>query len=102
MSLSYRAGELYRQLSDAQQIAFGGCTLGEWLSCILLLSSAVLFLIIEVVALVMGLALARSITSSVHELFMGTERVRQGDFTHRIDVSTQRSARRAGRVVQLR
>ena len=33
----------------------------------------------------MGLALARSITGSVHELFAGTERVRQGDFTHRID-----------------
>ena len=38
-------------------------------------------------ALVAGLALARSITGSVHELFAGTERVRQGDFTHKIDVS---------------
>ena len=47
-----------------------------------------LFLIIEVVALVMGLALARSITSSIHELFMGTERVRHGDFTHRINIKT--------------
>ena len=63
--------------------------------------SAVLFLIIEIVALVMGLALARSITSSVHELFMGTERVRQGDFTHRINIEHERSARRAGGVVQL-
>ena len=61
---------------------------------------AVLFLIIEFVALVMGLALARSITSSIHELFMGTERVRHGDFTHRIDIMTERSARRAGRLVQ--
>ena len=52
-------------------------------------SSAVLFLIIELVALVMGLALARSITSSIHELFMGTERVRLGDFTHRINISTK-------------
>ena len=50
---------------------------------------AVLFLIIELVALVMGLALARSITSSIHELFMGTERVRQGDFTHRISINTK-------------
>ena len=49
---------------------------------------AVLFLTIEAVALGMGLALARSITSSIHELFMGTERVRHGDFTHRIDVSS--------------
>jgi sigma-B regulation protein RsbU (phosphoserine phosphatase) len=37
----------------------------------------------------MGLALARSITSSVHELFMGTERVRQGDFTHRINIESR-------------
>ena len=45
-----------------------------------------LFLIIEVFALVAGLALARSITGSVHELFGGTERVRHGDFTHKIGV----------------
>ena len=50
---------------------------------------AVLFLIIQGVALLMGLALARSITSSVHEMFQGTERVRQGDFTHRIRVYTK-------------
>ena len=37
----------------------------------------------------MGFTLARSITSAVHELFMGTERVRQGDFTHRIHVKTR-------------
>ncbi len=37
----------------------------------------------------MGLALARSITSSIHELSMGTERVRQGDFTHRIKIHTK-------------
>jgi len=49
----------------------------------------VMFLIIEAVALIMGLALARSITSSVHELFMGTERVRQGDFTHRINIESK-------------
>jgi sigma-B regulation protein RsbU (phosphoserine phosphatase) len=41
------------------------------------------------VALIMGLALARSITSSIHELFMGTERVQQGDFAHRISISTK-------------
>src|SRR5206468_3249983 len=33
-----------------------------------------------------GLALAKSITGSVHELFTGTERVRQGDFSHKIAV----------------
>ena len=50
---------------------------------------AALFLVIQAVALGVGLALARSITGSVHELFTGTERVRQGDFTHKIAVNTR-------------
>ena len=49
----------------------------------------VLFLIIEFTALTMGLALARSITGSVHQLFVGTEQVRGGDFEHRINVQTK-------------
>ena len=88
MSLTYRPGELYHQLSGAQQILVGTQTLGE-VAILVLLVIAALFLIIEIVALIMGLALARSITSSIHELFMGTERVRQGDFTHRINVYTK-------------
>jgi len=48
-----------------------------------------LFAIIQGAALVMGGALARSITYAVHELFIGTERVRAGDFTHRIRVDSQ-------------
>ena len=87
VSLSYRPAQLYRQLSDAQQIVFRGRTLGEW-AVVILLVIAVLFLTIEVVALGMGLALARSITSSIHELFMGTERVRHGDFGHPIHVAS--------------
>jgi sigma-B regulation protein RsbU (phosphoserine phosphatase) len=49
----------------------------------------VLFLIIEVVALLMGLILARSITGSVHQLFAGTARVREGDFGHKIRIRTR-------------
>ena len=48
-----------------------------------------MFLTIEAVALVMGFALAKSITGAVHELFTGTERVRRGDLTHRIRVDTR-------------
>jgi len=66
----------------------GGMRLADALM-FFLVAIGVMFLIIEAVALVMGLALARSITSSVHELFMGTERVRQGDFTHRIAVRSR-------------
>jgi serine phosphatase RsbU (regulator of sigma subunit) len=50
---------------------------------------AVLFLIIQAVAFMMGLTLARSITGSVHELFVGTERVRRGDFTHKIAIRSR-------------
>ena len=71
ITLSYRPGELYRKLSDAQQISFKDVPLGV-LAIIILLVIAGLFLIIEIVALSMGLALARSITSAIHELFMGT------------------------------
>ena len=88
LSLSYRPGELYRRLSDAQKITTNtGTTLGVAFFVVLLVIAG-LFLIIEIVALSMGLALARSITSAVHELFMGTERVRHGDFAHRINVQS--------------
>ena len=56
---------------------------------IALTAIGVMFLTIEAVALVMGFALAKSITGAVHELFTGTERVRRGDFSHRIQVETQ-------------
>jgi sigma-B regulation protein RsbU (phosphoserine phosphatase) len=45
---------------------------------------ACLFLVIQAMALVVGLSLARSITGAVHALFVGTERISRGDFTHRI------------------
>ncbi len=88
VALTYRLGELYDRLAMAQQVKFGSLTLGKAI-LIWLVVVAVLFLIIQVVALVMGLALARSITSSIHALFMGTERVRHGDFAHRIDITTK-------------
>jgi serine phosphatase RsbU (regulator of sigma subunit) len=50
---------------------------------------AVLFLVILLIAFGMGLALARSITGSIHELFTGTERVRLGDFTHKIPIRSR-------------
>ena len=87
ISNSYALSDLYEKLSRAQSVTVRGTTLGQAI-LLTLVFVAVLFLLIEVVALIMGLALARSITSSIHELFMGTERVRHGDFTHRIDIMT--------------
>jgi sigma-B regulation protein RsbU (phosphoserine phosphatase) len=88
VSLTYRVRDLFSRLGDAQSMQVRDYTLAGAFS-VLLVVVGVLFLIIELVALVMGVTLARSITSSVHELFMGTERVRQGDFTHRIRIATQ-------------
>ena len=48
----------------------------------------VLFLVVQGAALFWGVALARSITYAVHELFVGTERVQQGDFAHRIRIDS--------------
>ena len=87
ISLSYDVRELWDRVSRVQsrRVQFGGWTIAQ-LFVVMLGIIAVLFLIIQGVALLMGLALARSITSSIHELFTGTERVRHGDFTHRIHV----------------
>jgi sigma-B regulation protein RsbU (phosphoserine phosphatase) len=46
----------------------------------------VLYLLVELASLVAGVQLSRSITGAVHELYLGTERVKQGDFSHRIKV----------------
>jgi sigma-B regulation protein RsbU (phosphoserine phosphatase) len=47
---------------------------------------AILFLLVELVSLVAGVQLSRSITGAVHELYLGTRRIQQGDFGHRIPV----------------
>jgi sigma-B regulation protein RsbU (phosphoserine phosphatase) len=88
VGLTFKVNDLFRRLADAQSVQFGAMSFSQAIRLVLAVVG-VLFLVIELVALVMGLALARSITSSVHELFMGTERVRQGDFTHRINISTK-------------
>ncbi len=77
--------EIYDRLSPTN---IGAYNLGAILLGFMLFV-AVLFLLIEAAALVMGLALARTITGSVHELFEGTEHVRNADFSHRIQVATR-------------
>ena len=47
------------------------------------------FLVMYGVALLVGLVLARSITRGIHELSQGTERLRQGDFSHPIRVNSR-------------
>jgi sigma-B regulation protein RsbU (phosphoserine phosphatase) len=83
MSLS--VAELYDRISSAGGSV--GRRVGQGL-LLALFAIGALFLIIQFMALIAGLALAKSITGSVHQLFAGTERVRQGDFTHKIAVKT--------------
>jgi len=87
MNIEVNIADIYDRLSAAQP-TIQRYNVGTVFLLILLLLAA-LFLVIEAVALVMGLALARSITGSVHELFAGTERVRAGDFSHRIEVKAR-------------
>ena len=89
LTLSIRVGihEIYDRITAAQS-RLGNLSLGE-LFMLALAAIAVLFLIIEVIALAMGFALAKSITGSIHELFRGTQRVQAQDFTHRITVNTR-------------
>jgi sigma-B regulation protein RsbU (phosphoserine phosphatase) len=81
-SMQLSIAEMYGRMAATQG------SIGQNLLVVLILIG-VLFLVIEIIALVTGLALARSITGSVHELFAGTERVRLGDFTHKIAISAR-------------
>ncbi|MBI4264297.1 MAG: SpoIIE family protein phosphatase [Acidobacteria bacterium] len=80
--------DVYRRISATSLARINNLDFGQ-IVLILLAVVAGLFLVIQIVALGMGLGLARSITGSVHELFTGTERVRQGDFTHKIPIRTR-------------
>jgi serine phosphatase RsbU (regulator of sigma subunit) len=86
LTTSLSVAELYDNISAAQGSV--GRTFGQGLLLVLFVIGA-LFLVIEAMALVVGFALAKSLTGSVHALFTGTERVRQGDFTHKIEVRTE-------------
>jgi phosphoserine phosphatase RsbU/P len=51
-----------------------------------LIIGVVVFFIVEIISLVIGVTMTRTITGAVHRLYEGTEKVMQGDFTHRIEV----------------
>jgi sigma-B regulation protein RsbU (phosphoserine phosphatase) len=81
-ALRISIGEIYSRITTQ---ASGDRQFSQGL-LVFLVIIGVLFLIIQAVAFLAGLTLARSITGSVHELFAGTERVRRGDFRHKIDI----------------
>jgi sigma-B regulation protein RsbU (phosphoserine phosphatase) len=81
-----KIGELYERISSGPGLV--SRNFGQALLLALFIIGG-LFIVIEALALAAGLALAKSITGSVHELFTGTELVRHGDFTHKIAVKAQ-------------
>jgi sigma-B regulation protein RsbU (phosphoserine phosphatase) len=54
---------------------------------IALVVGLVVFFIVEIVSLVIGTTMTRTITGAVHRLYEGTQRVIEGDFSHRIKVT---------------
>jgi len=54
---------------------------------VLLLGVGTLFVIVELISVVIGIRLTRTMTGAVHHLYLGTQRIMQGDFSHRIQVT---------------
>jgi sigma-B regulation protein RsbU (phosphoserine phosphatase) len=51
-----------------------------------LIAFAALFFLVELASLVAGIRLSRTITGAVHELYAGTEKVKEGNFAYRVPV----------------
>ena len=60
----------------------------EWRQDILLIASGLgsVFVLAVLISIVIGVSITRSVTRSVHDLYDGTGRIQQGDFSHRIAV----------------
>jgi serine phosphatase RsbU (regulator of sigma subunit) len=85
LPMSVNVGTLYKWLGSTQ----GTATNFNQVLLFVLLGVGALLLVIEMVALGNGLALARSITTAVDDLFHGTVRVKEGDFEHGIAVRSE-------------
>lgn len=79
------------RISAVLRLVFGHNVIGEkmeWgqIIWVAFLTVSGLFLLVELISLVVGISITRNITSAVHELYEGTRRVMEGDFSHRIPV----------------
>src|SRR5580700_9083488 len=52
-----------------------------------LIVGIIVFFIVEIISLIIGTTMTRTITGAVHRLYDGTQRVIEGDFSHRIQVT---------------
>jgi len=81
ISVQTRVSKLYERLFGA---------LGEFAPAIEvgLLFVAIVFAIIEVIALIIGMRLTRTVTGAVAQLYDATKHINRGDFSHRIPVKS--------------
>ncbi len=89
LAFQYEPRALMRRLSPIQ---LPRDTTGRSLPDLLIYALGVLglvFVVMYAVALVLGLVLARSITRGVHALSVGTQKLRQGDFSHQIRIRSR-------------
>jgi sigma-B regulation protein RsbU (phosphoserine phosphatase) len=82
LTFAYQPLEFLRRLSPRPYDVAG-------LLVTILIAVGVVFVIVWLLALAVGFLLARSVTKSVHALHRGTQRLRQGDFTHPIRVRSR-------------
>lgn len=75
--------------SAALRALFGNRTDEAQVTLVLFAVVASLLLIVEIVALVVGVSLSGTITRAVHGLYAATTSVAKGDFSHRIPVNGQ-------------
>jgi sigma-B regulation protein RsbU (phosphoserine phosphatase) len=66
-------------------------TVGQFVNAVLYVLAAVgiFFGIIELIAFIIGVRLTRTITASIYKLYQATQHVNQGDFSHRIKVTSK-------------
>jgi serine phosphatase RsbU (regulator of sigma subunit) len=87
--LQFQPMELARRLSPGLLPSEMGAPTLPDLLLLLMGAAGLVFLLMYGMALTLGLMLARSITLGVHELSVGTQRLRQGDFTHVIPIRSR-------------
>jgi sigma-B regulation protein RsbU (phosphoserine phosphatase) len=81
-SVQTRPSAVYRRLSSTVGLLVGLYLIG-------LAATAILFALIELLALFIALGLTRTVTRSVANLYEATERINRGDFSYRIQVRSR-------------
>jgi len=80
LRIQTRPSAVFRRLFGQRAEVAQGVTYG-------FLGLGTLFLIVELISLVTGISITRTVTRRVHELYEGTQKVNQGIFSHRIGAS---------------